>query len=99
MFINSKEFIRYGEQSATVEIHLSNDGADSFERSIYGNRIIVVRKMTASGSSTYQLKNSSGNVISTARTELAKMIMYMNVQVDNPVCVLTQDASRSFLRE
>lgn len=93
------ELIRNGEQSATIEIHVSNDGADSYERSTYGDRITVIRTITASGSSSYKLKNSSGRVISTARSDLIKMILYMNIQVDNPVCVMTQDASRSFLRE
>lgn len=91
--------IKTGESSATIEVHISNDGSDSYEYGKYGNRIIVVRQIAASGSSTYKLKNASGNVISTSRAELLKLILYMNIQVDNPVCVMTQDASRGFLRE
>lgn len=91
--------IKTGESSATIEVHISNDGSDAYEYGKYGNRIVVVRQIAASGSSTYKLKNGSGNVISTSRAELLKMILYMNIQVDNPVCVMTQDASRGFLRE
>lgn len=93
------ELIRTGESSATIEVHLSNDGSDSYDYETYGNRIIVIRHVTASGSSTYKIKNAAGNVISTSRNDLLRLILYMNIQVDNPVCVLTQDASRGFLRE
>lgn len=92
--------IKTGEASATIEVHISNDGSDAYEYDRYGNRIIVIRHLTSSGSSTYKLKNATtGAVISTSRADLLKLILYMNIQVDNPVCVMTQDASRSFLRE
>lgn len=93
------ELIKTGETSATIEVHLSNDGSDAYEYDKYGNRIVVVRNLTAAGSSTYKLKSATGAVISTSRSDLLKLILYMNIQVDNPVCVMTQDASRSFLRE
>lgn len=95
----SAELIRRGENSCTIEVHLSNDGDDQYEREKYGDRIIVSRHVSSSGGSTYKMKSQWGHVISTSRTELLRMILYMNIQVDNPVCVLTQDASRGFLRE
>lgn len=93
------DLIKSGESSATIEVHISNDGSDAYEHEKYGNRIIVIRQIAASGSSTYKLKNAMGTVVSTSRAELLKLILYMNIQVDNPVCVMTQDASRGFLRE
>lgn len=93
------ELIRTGESSATIEVHLSNDGFDSYERENFGDKIVIIRQINASGSSTYKLKNGCGDIISTKRADLQKLIFYMNIQVDNPVCVLTQDAARSFLRE
>lgn len=93
------ELIRTGEASATIELHLSNDGFDSYEKDKFGDKIIVIRQIQASGSSTYKLKNAYGDVISTKRADLQKMVFFMNIQVDNPVCVLTQDAARGFLRE
>ncbi|XP_055325596.1 structural maintenance of chromosomes protein 6 [Sitodiplosis mosellana] len=94
-----KELIKSGESSATIEVHISNDGSDAYEYEKYGSRIVVVRQIAASGSSTYKLKSASGSVISTSRADLLKLILYMNIQVDNPVCVMTQDASRGFLRD
>lgn len=93
------EFIRTGEQSATIEIHLANDGGDSYERDRYGDRIIVIRHITDSGTSSYKIQDCNGRTISKSRTDLLKMALFMNIQVDNPVCVMTQDATRSFLRE
>lgn len=95
----SLDLIKTGESSSTIEVHISNDGSDAYDHEKYGNRIIVVRQITASGASTYKLKSASGSVISTSRADLLKLILYMNIQVDNPVCVMTQDASRGFLRE
>lgn len=98
-FVHRLELIRTGESSATIEIHLSNDGFDSYESDRFGDKIIVVRQINSSGASTYKLKNIHGDVVSTKRADLLKMVLYINIQVDNPVCVLTQDAARGFLRE
>ncbi|XP_055640392.1 structural maintenance of chromosomes protein 6 isoform X2 [Toxorhynchites rutilus septentrionalis] len=94
-----KQLIKHGETQATIEIHLENDSFDAFERNVYGNKIIVVRTINASGATNYKLKSESGNVVSTSRSELLKLILYLNIQVDNPVCVLNQDLARSFLKD
>lgn len=80
-------------------MHLANDGGDSYEPELYGDRIIVIRHITSAGTSTYKIQNANGRTISTSRSDLMKMTLYMNIQVDNPICVMTQDATRSFLRE
>lgn len=80
-------------------MEISNDGSETFEHDKYGDRIHIVRTILASGSSTYKLKSANNTVISTSRNDLLKIMMYLNIQVDNPVCVLTQDASRGFLRD
>lgn len=94
-----KDFVRRGEASASIEIVLSNDGVDSFEKEKFGEEITVVRNITASGSSSYKLKNDKGAVVSTSRQDLNKMTLCLNIQVENPVLILNQDASRSFLKE
>lgn len=88
-----------GESSATIEIVISNDGDSPYEIEKYGNKICVIRHITQSGSSTYKLKSAQGTVISTKREDLTKLTLFLNIQVDNPVCLLTQDSSRSFLKE
>ena len=60
----------------------------------------MVRTINAtSGTSSYKLKNASGQTISTSRKDLIKMTLYLNIQVENPVLILNQDAARSFLKE
>lgn len=67
---------------------------------VYGDEITVVRHINGnSGASTYKLKNHLGKVVSTTRQDLVKMCLCLNIQVDNPVLILNQDAARSFLKE
>lgn len=67
---------------------------------VYGDQITVVRTISAtSGASSYKLKNANGNTISSSRKDLTKLTMYLNIQVENPVLILNQDAARSFLKE
>lgn len=98
MFL-SAELIKNGQNSASIEIQIHNYESDGYEYDKYGDKIIVLRSFTAAGASTYKLKNSDGQLVSTSREDLMRILMYLNIQVDNPVCVLNQDASRSFLRE
>jgi len=97
---NLKELVKRGESSATIEITLANDGIDSYEHDVYGDKIIVVRTINAhSGASVYKIKNQNGKTISTTRQDLLKMSLCLNIQVENPVLILNQGAARSFLKE
>lgn len=55
-----KGFIKSGKYNAEVEIHLRNRGPDAFKASTYGDKIIVERKFTHDGSSSYKLKSKEG---------------------------------------
>lgn len=97
---NLKDLVKRGEPSATIEITLANDGVDSYEHDVYGDEIIIVRTINAnSGASSYKIKNQNGKTISTTRQDLIKMSLCLNIQVENPVLILNQDAARSFLKE
>ncbi|CAG9809549.1 unnamed protein product [Chironomus riparius] len=95
-----KELVKRGEPSATIEITLANDGLDAYEHDVYGDEIIIVRTINAnSGASAYKIKSQNGKTISTTRQDLLKMSLCLNIQVENPVLILNQDAARSFLKE
>ncbi|KAJ6634725.1 Structural maintenance of chromosomes protein 6 [Pseudolycoriella hygida] len=96
---NLAQLIKHGERSASVIIYIENGCDQSYEREVYGPEIIVQRTFTVDGSSSYRIKKSTGQVVSTSRKDLMKILLFLNIQVDNPVCVLTQDASREFLKE
>lgn len=93
------ELVMKGQNSASIEIQIYNYKSDGYDYARFGDKIIVIRSITASGGSSYKIKNGSGDLISSSREDLMRILMYLNIQVDNPVCVLNQDASRSFLRE
>lgn len=96
---NITQLIKRGETFGSVEIHIANNCDQGYDRETYGNEIIVHRTFSSSGTSNYRIKKASGQTISSSRKDLMKILLFMNIQVDNPVCVLNQDASRAFLKE
>ncbi|KAH7345701.1 P-loop containing nucleoside triphosphate hydrolase protein [Rhizoctonia solani] len=95
-----KSFIKEGEGVAEVTITLKNEGLDAYRPDVYGNAIRITRRFTDKGSSSYTIKGAKDKfkkTISSKREELTNITDHMNLQVDNPVVVLTQDTSRQFL--
>ncbi|CAE6540561.1 unnamed protein product [Rhizoctonia solani] len=95
-----KSFIKEGEGVAEVTITLKNEGLDAYRPDVYGESIRITRRFTDKGSSSYIIKGVKDKykkTISSKREELTNITDHMNLQVDNPVVVLTQDTSRQFL--
>ncbi|KAI0269879.1 P-loop containing nucleoside triphosphate hydrolase protein [Gloeopeniophorella convolvens] len=92
-----RSFIREGQSAAEVTIHLKNQGDEAYKHDLYGDSIIVTRRFTKEGASSYKIKSKDERLISTKREELSAICDHMNIQVDNPMNVLTQDAARQFL--
>ncbi|XP_017792658.1 PREDICTED: structural maintenance of chromosomes protein 6 [Habropoda laboriosa] len=90
-----KSFIKKGKNSATIEVTLCNKGPMAYKPDTYGDLITVFRNIGSA--STYKLKNWKGEVISTKRNELNNILRAMNIQIDNPISILNQDISRTFL--
>ncbi|KAI8148037.1 P-loop containing nucleoside triphosphate hydrolase protein [Fennellomyces sp. T-0311] len=94
---NLGSLIREGAQAALITIHITNRGPDAFRHDVYGDTIIVDRKLLLDGTGQYKIKNSSKKVISTKREELTAICDHLSIQVDNPLTVLSQDNAREFL--
>ncbi|KAL1512549.1 hypothetical protein ABEB36_002130 [Hypothenemus hampei] len=92
-----KNFVKAGKTSGSIEIQLFNEGPMSYRPTVYGKTITVIRNLTVSGSGTYRIKADNGITISTHAKEIGNITQNLNIQVDNPVCLLTQDTSRNFL--
>ncbi|KAK5648751.1 hypothetical protein RI129_003643 [Pyrocoelia pectoralis] len=92
-----KSFIKAGKNSASVEVTLRNEGPLAYRTDDYGNQITVVRNFTGSGASSYKIKSATGEVISTQSKEIQRICSHLNIQIDNPICLLNQDTSRNFL--
>ncbi|NXJ80279.1 SMC6 protein, partial [Trogon melanurus] len=93
-----KMFVRDGETSADISITLRNQGRDAFKPDVYGGSIIVNQHINLDGSRSYKLKSKSGTLISSKKEELIGILDHFNIQVDNPVSVLTQEMSKHFLQ-
>ena len=67
-----------------VEIHLHNVGENAYRPDIYGNKIIIERRVTQT-SSTYKLKDYSGKIVTErkAKEELDRILLSFNIQVRN----------------
>ncbi|XP_066600099.1 structural maintenance of chromosomes protein 6 [Prorops nasuta] len=88
-------FVQKGRSYATIEITLSNDGPLAYKPELYGHEITVLRRIGSSPG--YKLKSYNGQIISTKREELNRIIRALNIQIENPISVMNQDVSRSFL--
>uniref|UniRef100_A0A5F8AB18 Structural maintenance of chromosomes protein 6 n=1 Tax=Macaca mulatta TaxID=9544 RepID=A0A5F8AB18_MACMU len=93
-----KGFVKDGQNSADISITLRNRGDDAFKASVYGNSILIQQHISIDGSRSYKLKSATGSVVSTKKEELIAILDHFNIQVDNPVSVLTQEMSKQFLQ-
>ena len=69
---------------------LKNQGEEAYRPKDYGRSIVITRRFTKDGSSSYKIKSRDGKVVSTKREELQAICDHMNIQVDNPMNILTQ---------
>ncbi|XP_069092072.1 structural maintenance of chromosomes protein 6 [Pleurodeles waltl] len=93
-----KGFVKDGQTSADVSITLRNRGGDAFKPDVYGESIIVQQHISVEGNRSYKLKSKTGSIISSKKEELIAVLDHFNIQVDNPVSVLTQEMSKHFLQ-
>lgn len=79
-----------GYRQAEVSVTLKNQGEEAYRPKEYGKSITITRRFRIDGSSSYKIKSKDGRVISTKREELSAICDHMNIQVDNPMNILTQ---------
>ncbi|KAK0545371.1 Structural maintenance of chromosomes protein 6 [Tilletia horrida] len=91
-----KSFIREGADAAEVILTMRNEGVEAFKPTVYGPKLIIERRITAT-STSWKVKSSAGKLISSKREEVDAYCDHTNIQVDNPMNVLSQDAARQFL--
>ncbi|CAL9694223.1 unnamed protein product [Knipowitschia caucasica] len=92
-----KGFVKEGESSADVSVTMCNKGRDAFKPEVYGSSITVDVRISHDGLRTYKLKSATGNVVTTKKDELLSILDNFNIQVNNPVSILTQEMSKYFL--
>ncbi|XP_071732184.1 structural maintenance of chromosomes protein 6B-like [Rutidosis leptorrhynchoides] len=91
-----KEFIKTGCSFALVHLEIKNRGEDAFKHDVYGDVIILERRITES-TSTSVLKDHQGKKVASRREEIRELVEHFNIDVENPCVVMSQDKSREFL--
>ncbi|KAG1931921.1 structural maintenance of chromosomes protein 6 [Pimephales promelas] len=92
-----KGFVKEGESSADVSITLRNRGRDAYKPEVFGESITVDLRISSEGLRTYKLRSRTGHIVSSKKEELIFILDHFNIQVDNPVSILTQEMSKHFL--
>ncbi|GAA5994173.1 DNA repair protein SMC6 [Rhodotorula paludigena] len=90
------DLIMENKPSARCSVTLANKGEEAFQRDVYGDSITIERTINKTGGG-YKIKNHEGKTVETKKATLDAILDAFNVQVDNPLTVLTQDQSRQFL--
>jgi hypothetical protein len=96
----SVPYPRSASSACRVTVTIKNKGFEAFRADLYGESIIVERNVFRDGkvSGGYKIKSGlTGKIVSTKRDDLDAILDHMNIQVDNPINVLSQDAARAFL--
>lgn len=78
-----------------MTITIKNQGEEAYKPKEYGKSILITRRFSKEGSSTWKIQSKDGKTISTKKDELAAICDHMNIQVDNPMNVLTQGGLRT----
>ncbi|KAG2242222.1 hypothetical protein Bca52824_095935 [Brassica carinata] len=85
-----------GTHDALVHVEMNNEGVDAFKPQVYGDTLVIERRISHFTSSTV-LKDSQGRKISNRKEELRELIEHYNIDVENPCVIMSQDKSREFL--
>ncbi|KAG2589578.1 structural maintenance of chromosomes protein 6B-like isoform X3 [Panicum virgatum] len=91
-----KDFIKTGCSYASILVDINNHGEDAFKHEVFGNVIILERRITESSSSTV-LKDQHGRKVAHRKDDLVEIIEHFNIDVENPCVIMSQDKSREFL--
>ncbi|KAI9643424.1 Structural maintenance of chromosomes protein 6 [Ciborinia camelliae] len=93
-----KSLIKSGTERGMLLVRLKNQGPDAYQPDKYGKSIIVERHFSRSVSgSSYKLKSAEGKTISTKKGDMDDIVEYFQLQVDNPMNILTQDEAKTFI--
>ncbi|MCL7034542.1 hypothetical protein MKW94_013465 [Papaver nudicaule] len=92
-----KDFIKTGCSYALVSVEIKNQGEEAFKPEIYGDVIIIERRVTESSGSTIALKNRQGKKVASRRADVMEIVEHFNIDVENPCVIMSQDKSREFL--
>ena len=90
--------INHNADRGRIVCKLANRGEFAYMHEKFGDSIIIERHFARSGTSGYKISGVLNNkVISTKKNDLDLIVDHFNLQIDNPLNVLSQDMTRSFI--
>uniref|UniRef100_A0A4W4GKC6 Structural maintenance of chromosomes protein 6 n=1 Tax=Electrophorus electricus TaxID=8005 RepID=A0A4W4GKC6_ELEEL len=92
-----KGFIKEGESSAQISITMRNRGQDAYKPEVFGESITIDLRISSEGLRTYKFMSKTGQPVPYKKEELVSILDHFNIQVDNPISILTQEMSKHFL--
>ncbi len=96
-FKKLEDLIRTGwEGDAEISITLENEYGYKYEE--FGNEVTIRRIISRGRGGGFAILNCRGQVVSTKKCDIERMVDSLNIQVDNPVSVLDQPSAKSFLQ-
>jgi structural maintenance of chromosomes protein 6 len=85
--------------SAKCRVTLLNGGGDAYKPELYGDTITIERHISLKGGyNGYKLLDANNREVSKSKKDLDEMLDYLNIQVDNPVAILSQEDAKKFLQ-
>ncbi len=92
------EHIRRGANSARIRIKLYNGGENPYMPEIFGEYIIIERRLMRDRPSSYAIHSAlRQKAVSSKQAMVCAICDHFGIQVDNPLTILTQETARSFL--
>lgn len=92
-----KSFIKEGREMCNLSVKIKNQGTDAYKPDVFGQSIIVERHFSKSGAAGFKIKSAAGRIISTKKQDVDEIMEYYQMQVNNPMTVLSQDNAKQFL--
>ena len=94
-----ESLIKEGALEGRVIVKISNSGEMKFKGDLYGNSISIERKFKRNGPNSFKIKSGeNGRIISDKKDEVIAICDNFNIQVDNPLSVLTQETAKKLIQ-
>lgn len=96
------DFIKTGKRSAEITIVIHNyakvmEKDKAFKPDDYGKEIIVHKVISRDDSSKLALRSDKNKKVSERKAELDEMLEHFGILINNPICILNQEVSKTFL--
>lgn len=98
----NSDFVKYGKTYAKISLVVHNydkimEKEFAFKPDDYGKSITIEKTIFKDDAAKLALKNDKGKRISERKQELDDLIEHFGILINNPICILNQEISKTFL--